>query len=113
MFGSFSDVTGCHPILHARRVFCSRGSLTPVAAPNVSLNVFFSRSRRSDSNQGIRIRVVRDVALGPIVETGAGVSGYSGGVAAAPFKSRARIMIMTTPLGSGSMVRRSDGSKTS
>ena len=42
----------------------------------------FSRGRRSDSNQGIRIRVVRDVALGPIVETGASVPGYRGGLAA-------------------------------
>jgi hypothetical protein len=82
MFGSFSDVTGCHPILCARRVFCSRGSLTPVAAPNVSPNVFFSRSRRSDSNQGVRNRGLRDVALGPIMETGASDPGYSGGLAA-------------------------------
>ena len=52
-----------------------------------------------DAKKRFRIRVLIDVALGPIVETGAGVSGYSGGVAAEPFKSRARIMIKTTPLG--------------
>ena len=57
-------------------VFCSRGSLTPVAAPNVFLA--WDRMRRS----GFGAIVLRDVALGPVVETGANVPGYSGGFAA-------------------------------
>jgi len=61
-------------------VFCSRGSLTPVAAPNVSPNVFFSWCPEAEKR--IRSRVLRDVAWGPGVETGAGVPGYSGGFAA-------------------------------
>ena len=62
------------------RIFCSRGSLTPVAAPNVWPNVFFAwgRLRRS----GFGAIVLRDVARRPSVETGANVPGYSGGVAA-------------------------------
>ena len=62
------------------RIFCSRGSLTPVAAPNASPNVFLAvdRLRRS----GFGVVVLRDVAWGPSVETGAGVPGYSGGFAA-------------------------------
>jgi hypothetical protein len=62
------------------RIFCSRGSLTPVAAPNASPNVFlvWGRLRRS----GFGAVVLRNVACGPRVETGAGVPGYSGGVAA-------------------------------
>jgi hypothetical protein len=39
--------------------------------------------RGPDSNQGVRNRRLRDVAWGPSVETGAGVPGYSGGLAAA------------------------------
>ena len=35
-----------------------------------------------DSNECIRIRVLRDVAWGPIVKTGASVPSYSGGFAA-------------------------------
>jgi hypothetical protein len=35
-----------------------------------------------DAKKRIRIRVLRDVAWGPMVETGAGVPGYSGGLAA-------------------------------
>ena len=35
-----------------------------------------------DAKKRIRSRVLRDVALGPRVETGAGVPGYSGGFAA-------------------------------
>jgi hypothetical protein len=35
-----------------------------------------------DSNHRIRNRVLKDVAWGPIMETGASVPGYSGGVAA-------------------------------
>ena len=42
----------------------------------------FSRGRRSDTKQGVRDRRLRDVALGPIMETGASVPGYSGGMAA-------------------------------
>ena len=58
-------------------VYCSRGSLTPVAAPNASPNVFL----------GMRITgfVLADEdvsAPGPSVETGASVPGYSGGLAA-------------------------------
>ena len=58
-------------------VFCSCGSLTPVAAPNVSPNAFF----------GMRITgfVLADEdvsAPGPIVETGADVRSDSGGFAA-------------------------------
>ena len=62
------------------RIFCSRGSLTPVAAPNVSPNVFLSRGPAAWKR--IRIRVLKDVAWGPSVETGANVPGYSGGFAA-------------------------------
>jgi hypothetical protein len=62
------------------RIFCSRGSLTPVAAPNASPNVFLAwgRLRRS----GFGAIGLRDVAWGPVVETGASVPGYSRGVAA-------------------------------
>ena len=35
-----------------------------------------------DAKKRIRSRVLRDVAWGPVVETGAGVPGYSGGFAA-------------------------------
>jgi hypothetical protein len=35
------------------------------------------------ANQGVRIRRLKDVAERPIMETGAGVPGYSGGLAAA------------------------------
>ncbi len=56
------------------------GSLTPVAAPNASPNVFFGMGQ--DANQCVRIRRLKDVAWGPNVETGAGVPGYSGGLAA-------------------------------
>jgi hypothetical protein len=37
---------------------------------------------RPDAEKRIRIRVLRDVAWGPSVETGASVPGYSGGLAA-------------------------------
>ena len=57
--------------------FCSRGSLTPVAAPNVFLAG--DRLRKS----GFEAIVLRDVAWRPSVETGASVPGYSGGLAAA------------------------------
>ena len=58
------------------RIFCSRGSLTPVAAPNVFLAG--DRLRRS----GFGAIVLREVARAPSVETGASVPGYSGGFAA-------------------------------
>ena len=58
------------------RIFCSRGSLTPVAAPNV----FFGG--RPDSNQCIPIPRLIDVAWRPNIETGANLPGYSGGGAA-------------------------------
>ncbi len=35
-----------------------------------------------DAKKRIRSRVLRDVACGPVVETGAGVPGYSSGFAA-------------------------------
>ncbi len=57
-------------------IFCSRGSLTPVAAPNVFLA--WDRLRRS----GFGAIILKDVAWGPVVETGANVPGYSGGLAA-------------------------------
>jgi hypothetical protein len=56
--------------------FCSRGSLTPVAAPNVFLAG--DRLRKS----GFGAMVLGDVAWRPSVETGASVPGYSGGFAA-------------------------------
>jgi hypothetical protein len=65
------------------RVFCSRGSLTPVAAPNDSPNDFWRVTGRPDAKKRIRICVLKDVAWGPRVETGANVPSYSGGVAAA------------------------------
>jgi hypothetical protein len=40
----------------------------------------FSRGRRPDTNQRIRIRVLKDVACGPIVKTGAGLPGDRGGL---------------------------------
>jgi hypothetical protein len=63
------------------RVYCSRGSLTPVAAPNVSPNDFFERWTGC-------VEVVTDpclegCGLEPCEETGAIVPGYSGGLAAA------------------------------
>ena len=61
-------------------VFCSRGSLTPVAAPNASPNVFLAGGRMRRS--GFGAIVLRDVARRPSVETGANVPGYSGGFAA-------------------------------
>ncbi len=62
------------------RIFCSRGSLTPVAAPNVSPNVFLAGGRMRRS--GFGAIVLRDVALGPSVETGASDPSYRGGFAA-------------------------------
>ena len=62
--------------------FCSRGSLTPVPAPNVSPNDFLAEAWCLDSKEWIRSRRLKDVAWGPSVKTGAGVSGYSGGLAA-------------------------------
>ena len=53
------------------RIFCSRGSLTPVGAPNVFLA--WGWMRRS----GFGAIVLRDVARRPSVETGADVPGYS------------------------------------
>ena len=50
-------------------VYCSRGSLTPVAAPNVFLAG--DRLRRS----GFGAVVLKDVAWGPVVKTGASVPG--------------------------------------
>jgi hypothetical protein len=35
-----------------------------------------------DARKWFRVRVLKDVAWGPSVETGAGVPGYSGGLAA-------------------------------
>ena len=72
-------------------------SVSARASPNVFPNVFFSGSNAPDSNERVRIRVLKDVAVrwrsraadedvgvpGPRVETGAGVPGYSGGLAAA------------------------------
>jgi hypothetical protein len=60
-------------------VGCSWGAPTPVATPKVSPNVFFGGE--PDSNQWIRICGLKDVALGPSVETGASVPSYSGGFA--------------------------------
>ena len=53
---------------------------------------FFGRGRRPDSNPCLRMRVLKDVACGPNVKTGASVPGYSGGFAASPnvFLSRGR-----------------------
>ena len=58
------------------RIYCSRGSLTSVAAPNVFLAG--DRLRRS----GFGAVVLKDVAWRPSVKTGASVPGYSGGLAA-------------------------------
>ena len=64
------------------RVFCSRGSLTPVAAPNDSPNDFWRVTGRPDAKKRIRICVLKDVAWGPRVKAGTSVPSYSGGVAA-------------------------------
>ena len=56
------------------RIFCSRGSLTPVAVPNASPNVFFEEVTggvEADSDP-----CFEGCGLGPSVETGAGVPGY-------------------------------------
>ena len=63
------------------RIFCSRESLTPVAAPNVSPKAFISRGE--DTQKRFRIRLLKDVAWEPSVEIGATVPGYSGGLVAA------------------------------
>ncbi len=67
-------------LLFPIRIFCSRGSLTPVAAPNASPNVFVAGDRLRRS--GFGAIGLKDVAWGPGVETGASVPGYSGGFAA-------------------------------
>ena len=59
---------------------CSRGSLTPVASPNASPNVFLAGDRLRGS--GFGAIVLRDVARAPSVETGASDPSYSGGFAA-------------------------------
>ena len=41
---------------------------------------FFGRGRRPDSNPYFRIRVLKDVACGPNVKTGAGLPGDRGGL---------------------------------
>ena len=66
--------------------FCSRGSLTPVAAPNVFLAG--DRLRKS----GFEAIVLRDGAWRPSVETGASVPGYSGGLAACAVVSGPRVV---------------------
>ena len=63
------------------RIFCSRGSLTPVAAPNVSPNVFLAGDRMRITGFGLADEDVS--APGPSVKAGATVPGYSGGLAAA------------------------------
>jgi hypothetical protein len=55
------------------------GALTPVAAPNVSPNDFLAGNRLRISC--FAAIVLRDVAWGPSVKTGANVPGYSGGFA--------------------------------
>ena len=50
-----------------------------VAAPNASPNVFLAEGRLRKS--GFAAIALRDVAWGPVVETGASVPGYSGGLA--------------------------------
>ena len=64
------------------RIFCSRGSLTPVAAPNVSPNVFLAVDRMRITGFVLADEDVS--APGPVMETGASGPGYSGGVAAFP-----------------------------
>jgi hypothetical protein len=67
-------------LLFRIRIFCSRGSLTPVAAPNVSPNVFFEEMTgcvEADADP-----CFEGCGLRPSVETGASVPGYSGGFAA-------------------------------
>jgi hypothetical protein len=67
------------------RIFCSRGSLTPVAAPNVFL------ARGPAAEKRFRNRCLRDVASRPSVETGTNVPGYSGGLAACVVVSDPRL----------------------
>ena len=55
------------------RIFCSRGSLTPVAAPNASPNVFLAWGRMRITGFVLADEDVS--APGPVVETGAGVTG--------------------------------------
>ncbi len=62
------------------RIFCSRGSLTPVAAPNPSPNVFLAWGRMRITGFVLADEDVS--APGPVIETGASGPGYSGGLAA-------------------------------
>ena len=64
------------------RIFCSRGLLTPVAAPNASPNICLAWGRMRITGFVLADEDVS--APGPNVETGAGVPGYSGGLAASP-----------------------------
>ena len=62
--------------------WCSRAADETSAFPGAgraSLNVFFRR--RPYSNQWVRIGGLRDVAWGPMVQTGVSAPSYSGGCA--------------------------------
>jgi hypothetical protein len=62
---------------------CSRGSPTPVAAPNASPNNFLAGNRiRTSGLNSFAAIVLRDVAWGPSVKTGVNAPSYSRGVAA-------------------------------
>ncbi len=74
----------------------------------VTERVFESGSNAPDSNEGVRIRCLRDVAYRPIVETGASVPGYSGGLAAAwlfRFRRLRNIGARATSVEAGARIR--------
>ena len=64
------------------RVFSVAGGADPGGGAERLSERFLSRGRRPAAWKRIRIRVLKDVAWGPSVETGANVPGYSGGLAA-------------------------------
>ena len=63
------------------RVFSVSGGADPGRGAERLSERFLSRGRRPAAEKWFRVRVLRDVACGPSVETGAGVPSYSGGFA--------------------------------
>ena len=69
-----------------------RRGFRPVSgADRLSERVFLSRG--PDAEKRFRSRVLRDVAWGPMMETGAGVPGYSGGFAACVVVSDSELLV--------------------
>ena len=68
-----------------------RGFRPLSAADRLSERVFLSRG--PDAEKRFRSRVLRDVAWGPMMETGAIVPGYSGGLAACVVVSDSELLV--------------------